>query len=184
MEREIRVSLVEQAARGDEAAFARIVATCHDDMARVCFVVCRDTDLAQEATQAAWPIAWRKLHTIRDADQVRPWLIAVAANEARQLMRRRGRRAMREIPIEPVAEAGTATAASSQGADPAERAGEIDLANAVGRLSLEDRSIVAMRYVAGLNSSEIGAAIGMSPGGVRTRLTRVLDKLREDLGDD
>ncbi len=96
MEGEVQGLLVDQAALGDEAAFARIVAACHDDMARVCFVVCRDTDLAQEATQAAWPIAWRKLDSIRDPERLRPWLIAIAANEARQLMRRRRRQALRE----------------------------------------------------------------------------------------
>ena len=179
MEREIRGSLVEQAANGDEVAFARIVAACHDDMARVCFIVCRDTDLAQEATQAAWPIAWRKLGSIRDPDRVRPWLVSVAANEARQLMRRRGRRALREVAIEPMSD----EQVGSQVGDPAERAEEIDLANAMARLSVDDRAMVAMRYVAGLTSGEIGAAIGMSPGGVRTRLGRLLGRLREDLGD-
>jgi RNA polymerase sigma factor (sigma-70 family) len=179
MEREIHGSLVELAASGDEAAFARIVAACHDDMARVCFVVCRDTELAQEATQAAWPIAWRKLDSIRDPERLRPWLIAIAANEARQVMRRRGRRALREIPIEPIAGDGIGV----QHGDPAGRIAEIDLANAMARLSLEDRAMVAMRYVAGLTSSEIGSAIGMSPGGVRTRLARLLARLREDLGD-
>ena len=39
------------AARGDEAAFTRIVAAHHDDMTRVCFVVCGDLDLAEEAVQ-------------------------------------------------------------------------------------------------------------------------------------
>jgi RNA polymerase sigma factor (sigma-70 family) len=180
MEREIPGSLVEQAANGDEVAFARIVAECHDDMARVCFVVCRDTDLAQEAAQAAWPIAWRKLDSIRDPDRLRPWLIAVAANEARQLMRRRGRRALREVAIEPT----TDERAGPYVGDPAERAAEIDLANAMSRLSLDDRAMVAMRYVAGLTSTEIGMAIGMSPGGVRTRLARLLGRLREDLGDE
>jgi RNA polymerase sigma-70 factor (ECF subfamily) len=179
MEAEIRSSLVERAANGDEVAFAGIVAACHDDMARVCFVLCRDTDLAQEATHAAWPIAWRKLSSVRDPAQVRPWLIAVAANEARQLMRRRGRRALREIAIDPMSDAH-----GPRSADPAERAGAIDLANAMGRLNLEDRALVAMRYVAGLTSSEIGTAIGMSPGGVRTRLARLLGRLREDLRDD
>lgn len=82
-------SLVAEAANGDEAAFARIVAAHHDDMARVAFVVCRDIHLAQEAAHAAWPIAWRKLATIRDPDKLRPWLMAIAANEARSLARRR-----------------------------------------------------------------------------------------------
>jgi RNA polymerase sigma factor (sigma-70 family) len=180
VEGQVRGSLVEQAARGDEAAFARIVAACHDDMARVCFIVCRDTDLAQEAAQAAWPLAWRKLDSIRDPDRLRPWLISIAANEARQLMRRRGRRAVREVAIEPM----TDESSGSQVGDPADRAAEIDLANAMARLDLEDRAMVAMRYVAGLTSREIGAAMGMSPGGVRTRLARLLGRLREDLRDD
>jgi RNA polymerase sigma factor (sigma-70 family) len=179
MQREAHGSLVEQAAKGDETAFARIVAACHDDMARVCFVVCRDTELAQEAAQAAWPIAWRKLGSIRDPERLRPWLISIAANEARQLMRRRGRRALREIAIEPRAD----EASGSRVGDPAERAAEIDLANAMARLSLDDRTMVAMRYVAGLTSTEIAMATGMSPGGVRTRLARLLGRLREDLGD-
>ncbi len=180
MERDIRSSLVELAANGDQVAFARIVADCHDDMARVCFVVCRDTELAQEATQAAWPIAWRKLDSIRDPDRLRPWLVSIAANEARQLMRRRGRRALREISIDPLADGQLGPNAG----DPAEHAAEIDLSNAMARLSLDDRAMVAMRYVAGLTSTEIGVAIGMSAGGVRTRLARLLGRLREDLRDE
>ena len=85
---------------------------------------------------------------------------------------------MREIAIDPAADGG-----EPRSADPGDRAGEIDLANAMGRLSLEDRALVAMRYVAGLTSSEIAVAVGMSPGGVRTRLGRLLGRLREDLRD-
>ena len=54
-------SAVAQATAGDQAAFARIVRAHHDDMTRVCFVICGDLDLADEAVGAAWPIAWRKL---------------------------------------------------------------------------------------------------------------------------
>jgi hypothetical protein len=37
-------SLVALAATGDEVAFERIVAAYHDDMARVCFVICHDVE--------------------------------------------------------------------------------------------------------------------------------------------
>ncbi|MEZ4596154.1 MAG: sigma factor-like helix-turn-helix DNA-binding protein [Chloroflexota bacterium] len=69
------------------------------------------------------------------------------------------------------------------GADPADRVAEVDLADALARLDLDDRAIVAMRYAVGLSSSEIGAAIGMTPGGVRARLARLIARLREDLRD-
>ena len=74
---------------GDEAAFAQLVATYHADMARVAFVACGDRELAEDAVQSAWLVAWRKLHSLRDPDRVRPWLLAVTTNEARQLVRRR-----------------------------------------------------------------------------------------------
>ena len=171
--------LVAEARSGDERAFARIVAAYHDDMARVAFVVCRDPQLAQEAAHAAWPLAWQKLSTVRDPARLRPWLIAIAANEARGLARRRGRRAVREIAIDPIVE----TNAAPAGADPAERVGLIDLANALAGLDLDDRTVVGMRYAVGMSSTEIGLAIGMTAGGVRARIARLLVRLRKDLGD-
>jgi len=170
---------VARAATGDEVAFARIVAAHHDDMARVAFVVCGDVELAQEAVQAAWPKAWAKLGSMRDADRLRPWLVSIAANEAKQLIRSRHRRWLRETPIEddqPVT--------PRAGADPESRAAILDLANALAGLEPDDRTLIALRYAAGLTSDEIGRAIGMTGGGVRARLARLLTRLREELHDD
>ena len=171
--------VVDAAAAGDEAAFARIVAAHHEDLVRVSFVIGGgDASLAQEAAQTAWAIVWRKLHTLRDADRLRPWLVSVAANEARRLARRRGRRALVEIAVYPDLEGMPADAG-----DPAARVEQVDLANALRRLSPEDRALVALRYVAGLHSGEIAAAMGMSAVGVRTRLARALTRLRKELDD-
>jgi RNA polymerase sigma-70 factor (ECF subfamily) len=169
-------SVVALAARGDEAAFTRIVRARHDDMTRVCFVICGDLDLADDAVQAAWSIAWRKLATLNDPDRLRPWLVSVAANETRQLLRRRHRRTVVEVGI---------GAAEMPGAtDPASRAGDLDLVNALARLSPEDRALLAMRYVAGFDATEIGRAMGRSASGTRARLSRLLARLRPELTDD
>src|SRR5512143_4076703 len=87
------------AASGDHAAFARIVQAHHGDMTRVCYIVCGDLDLADEAVQAAWAIAWAKLGTLKDPERLRPWLVSVAANEARQILRRRRRRSVVELSV-------------------------------------------------------------------------------------
>ena len=170
---------VARAATGDEVAFARIVAAHHDDMARVAFVVCGDVELAQEAVQAAWQKAWTKLGSIRDAARLRPWLVSIAANETRQLVRSRHRRWLRETAIDGVEPTGART-----GPDPAGRAAQLDLANALAGLEPDDRTLIALRYAAGLTSDEIGRAIGMTGGGVRARLARLLTRLREELHDD
>ena len=97
---ETSAGLMRLAAGGDEVAFARIVDAHHADMSSVCFVVTGgDAELTAEAVQAAWPIAWRKLDTIREPERLRPWLISIAVNEARQLARRRRRGRVLEISV-------------------------------------------------------------------------------------
>jgi RNA polymerase sigma-70 factor (ECF subfamily) len=170
-------SVVARVAAGDEVAFARLIAAHHDDMARVAFVICGDADVAQEAVQAAWPRVWQKVGTVRDPDRIKPWLVSVAANEAKQLARGRGRRQVREVAVDPDVHG----ARSADRADPAERAAEIDLANALAGLDPTDRTVLALRYVAGFSSAEIGDVIGMSAPGVRARTARLLDRLRREL---
>ena len=41
-----------------------------------------------------------------------------------------------------------------------------------------------MRYVAGFDSTELALATGISASGTRSRIERLLKRLREDLGDD
>jgi RNA polymerase sigma factor (sigma-70 family) len=164
---------IAQAIAGDEAAFARIIATYHADLMRVAFVVCGDRELAGDAVEAAWTIAWRRLGTLRDPERLRPWLVAVAANEARQAIRREHRRAVNELRVEaprqPFAH------------DPAAVIDRIDLVNALACLDAADRALLAMRYVVGLDATEIGAATGRSPSGTRARLARLLRRLRKEL---
>lgn len=169
-------SVVDAAAAGDAIAFARLVAAYHADMIRVAFVVSGgDQDAADDAVQAAWAIAWQKLVTLRQRDRVRPWLVAVAANEARQSVRRRHRQAVVELRV---------GSADREEADPAAGIERVDLVNALGHLTPEDRALLAMRYVAGLDSTELGRSLGMSASGTRARLGRLLERMRKDLGHD
>jgi RNA polymerase sigma-70 factor (ECF subfamily) len=108
----------------------------------------------------------------RRPDQVRSWLVAVAANEARQTVRRR-----RTIHVVDVSEAFEVVG----GDDPASTIGLVDLQRALRGISAEDRSLLALRYVAGLDSTEIAAHLGGSASGIRSRLARLLDRLRADL---
>ena len=163
------------AVAGDVDALARIVGAYHDDMSRIAYVICGDPDVAQDAVQSAWPKAWKKLGTIRERDKLRQWLMSIAANEARQIMRRRIGRHVVEIASIDVA---------AVGSDPALRAGEIDLDSALRRLSPDDRAILALRHVGGYDATEIGRALGMPAASVRTRLSRTIARLRKELTDD
>jgi RNA polymerase sigma factor (sigma-70 family) len=166
-------STVALAGAGDEAAFAQLVATYHVDMARVALVIGGDRELAEDAVQSAWLVAWRKLGSLRDPDRVRPWLLAVTANEARQLLRRRHGPILEihvQIPGDP-------------GGDPSTGIERLDLRRALARLSPDDRLVLAMRYAVDLRSDELGAALGTSPSAARMRLSRAVDRLRKELRD-
>ena len=164
------------AAAGDETAFRRIIAAHHEDMRRVCLAISGDHAIAEEAVQAAWLVAWKKLDKVHAPDQLRPWLVSVAAREARQLLRKRHRRGRIEFT--------TPTAGSRGGVDPATGIASMDLRAALLRLHADDRALLAMRYGAGFNSNELAIATGKSPAAIRQRLKRLVDGLREDLSHD
>jgi RNA polymerase sigma-70 factor (ECF subfamily) len=167
------VALVPLAAAGDKAAFTRLVETFHADMARLAYFVCGgNRELAEDAVQSAWAIAWSRLGTLRDHDRIRPWLLSVTANEARQMLRhqRQGAAVRLEFAEQRV---GALDAYSSPVS--------LDMANVLARLKPEERTLIALRYAAGLDSAEIGAVLGMSASGVRSRLDRLLDRLRAEL---
>ena len=168
-------STVGLAAGGDEAAFARLIDRHHAAMARVAYVICGDPELTRDAVQVAWATAWRRLGDVREPERVRSWLVAIAANEARQTMRRERRSTVVDI---------SSIADPDGGSDPADHIGVVDLARVLRGLGPDDRALLALRYVAGLDSTEIAAHTGGTASGVRSRLARLLDRLRRDLAFD
>lgn len=163
------------AAAGDDTAFQHIITAHHEDLRRVCQAISGDHAVADEAVQAAWLVAWKKLHRVRGPDQLRPWLMSVAVNEAKKLMSRRRRRAEVEVATDASDEPG--------GIDPATGIAAVDLRAALSRLDPDDAALLAMRYVAGFDSNELAAATGISPSGTRSRIERALKRLRKDLDD-
>src|SRR6266516_638506 len=112
--------------------------------------------------------------------RVRHWLVAVAANEARRVVRTR-RRGVVEISVATIEIAGTADSRP----DPLEHGiARADLAAAIAALDPTDRALLALRYVAELESHDIGRALGLSASGARGRLSRLLVRLRGELNDD
>jgi RNA polymerase sigma-70 factor (ECF subfamily) len=170
-----QADMLASAAADDEIAFRRIIAAHQAEMHRVCAYIAGDLAIADEATQTAWVVAWRRLRDVSGPSHLRPWLMRVAANEAKQLLRKRSTRARFEVT--------TVVSQVPGGHDPATGVTGLDLREAISRLNADDRALIAMRYVAGFDSSELALATGKSPAAVRQRLKRLLDRLREDLTD-
>ena len=165
-------AVVRSAATGDEVAFARLVAAHHASMARVAFVICGDIEVSRDVLQTAWTIAWRRIGSLRDPARIRPWLVAIAANEARKAAGRNRRRAFVDL---------SGAIARIGADDPIDAVDVMDLELVLRGLSPDERQLLALRYAADLDSTEIADQLGITASGVRSRLARILKRVRNDL---
>ena len=163
--------LVGRAKAGDTEAFSEIVARYGPDVLRLSMVITGDPPTAEDAAQNTWSRAWRRIDTLRDATRLRPWLLRIAANEAKQVMRRNRRHPTSSLDLSAEIGDGATTA-------------DADLRATLAGLDLADRELLAYRYVLGLTSDEIGRHLGLSGEGVRSRLKRLRDRLAKEITDD
>jgi len=164
------------ARRGDGDAYASLV-RAHSDIAfRTAMLITQDAAEAEEAAQDAFVKAWRALGRFREGEPFRPWLLAIVANEARNRRRSAGRRAALALRVAPGGEfAGSAEAAALAGAERA------TLLEALGRLRGDDRLVLGCRFLLELSEAETASALGVRPGTVKSRTSRALARLREEL---
>ncbi len=171
--------LVERARRGDGAAFGTLVRD-HEELAfRTAYLITRNAADAEDAAQAALVKAHRALPRFRRGAPLRPWLLAIVANEARNRVRSAARRDALALRAAHEAPSGDA-APSPEGALLAaeERAA---LLAALESLPEPDRLVLSCRYLLDLGETETAAVLGLRRGTVKSRTARALARLRERL---
>ncbi|MGH2517410.1 MAG: RNA polymerase sigma factor, partial [Ktedonobacterales bacterium] len=163
-----------------ESDYTRFVALVPEHMeavVRVAAALVGAAD-AEDAAQEAVVRAWRAWTALRDPAAMRPWLLRIAVNVCHDW--RRGSFGVRQRLTGPLEDAeGFAAMVADPGA--LDVAAALDLREAVNRLDPDLRVVVALRYYAGMDATEIGAALDIPPATVRTRLRRALHTLRDRL---
>jgi RNA polymerase sigma-70 factor (ECF subfamily) len=152
----------------------------HQDIAfRTACVVTGSAADAEEATQDAFVKAWRALGRFRPGAPFRPWLLTIVANEARNRRRAAGRRA--GLALRAAAERPSGDAAPSPEAALLLGARRSELLEALGALDERDRTVLTCRYLLELSEDETAAALGCRPGTVKSRTSRALGRLRDEV---
>ena len=145
---------------------------------RTAHLVCPEAD-ADDAVQEAFLKAYRALPRFRAGSPVRPWLLRIVANEARNRRRSAGRReglALRAAAADPASHV-------EPGPERAVIAAETraELLRAVGLLRDDDREILGARFMLELSEAEAAETLGLPRGTVKSRTSRALGRLREIL---
>ena len=168
--------LVEQARRGDIAAYGDLVRRHQEVAVRTAYLACGDATEAQDAVQEAFIKAFAALGRFRPGAPFRPWLLRIVVNEAHNRRRSAGRRtglAFRIAEDRPADDAAPSPEAAVLAAE-AHR----DLVAALARLPHDDRLVIGCRYFLELSEAETATALDVPRGTVKSRLSRALGRLR------
>jgi RNA polymerase sigma factor (sigma-70 family) len=168
--------LVSRAQRGDEAAYEEIVHRYEDVAFRTAYLITASAEEAEDATQDGFVKAYRALGRFRYGAELRPWLLTIVANEARNRVRSSGRRHRLELRLTEAFRPGDA-APSPEAVTVAhdERRRLLAMVNELGQ---DDRLVIASRYFLELSGEETAAVLGIPEGTVKSRLSRALGRLR------
>lgn len=172
-------TLIRHAANGDAAAWESLMLTHQEPVFRLAYLLLGDPDEAEDAAQESFLRAWKYLKRFDPTRPLRPWLLSITANLARNRRRSAGRyfaalvRAFRDEPASARIEE-----KSIQKLDATE------LWHAVRNLGLAEQQIIYLRYFLDLSVSETAQVLQVAEGTVKSRLSRALEKLRMIIKQD
>jgi len=160
---------------GRALAFEALYRGCRDDVYAYVAGLLGDRHAAEDVTALAFERAYRRRRRFDPRrGSGRAWVFAIARNAALDELRRRKRDA--SLAADPE-DAAAATPADDAEAELRRAA----LREALRRLDLRERELVALRFFAGLSHAEIASVLGISPSNAGTRLHRAVDKLRSEI---
>jgi RNA polymerase sigma-70 factor, ECF subfamily len=180
-------ALVRAAQAGDLDAFNVLVQRHERPVFNVALRLLRDVGLAEDATQDAFIRAWQNIGTFQTGS-VRSWLYKIATNRAYDMLRASARRPAGSleaemVEIEPIWASG-GQGDESPDAHALRRELSIYLERALTALPDDQRMVVMLVDVQGLDYHEVAETMGIALGTVKSRLSRARAKIRQALADD
>ena len=145
--------------------FAAAAAPLERLLLSVSYGVLHSWDLAADAVQSALLKGWRYRHSVKDPASFKPWLVRIAINESKNLLRR-------GFPVE--LDENTVD-------EPVDREMRLDVRQAVYALPEKYRLPVILFYFEDMAVADIAKALDIPQGTVISHLHRGRARLREEL---
>lgn len=173
--------LIERAKRGDGGAVEELVRRYQDVVFRVAYLITGDAEEAKDAAQSAFIKAYYALPRFRPGAPLRPWLLRIVANEARNRRTAAGRHPTLALSAAADRPSGNAAPSPEEAAIAGER--RRALLAAVDGLREDERLVIAYRYFFDLSEAEMAEALEIPRGTVKSRLSRALARVRGRMVD-
>ncbi|MCX7032819.1 MAG: sigma-70 family RNA polymerase sigma factor [Arenimonas sp.] len=168
------------AARGDRAAYGRIVAGCQSTVTSIALAIVRDVPTSEDIAQEAFLSAWQNLRKLHNPASFLPWLRQITRNLARDHLRSQAHRRAPSGDMEAV----LAAVADPHPGPPdhlAHAQEEAAAADVIDRLPEESREVLLLYYREGQSSRQVASLLGLQDAAVRKRLSRARQLVRDEL---
>ena len=172
--------LVRATLRGDTSAFGTIVERYWNMIVALALTKIADPVEAEDIAQESFLKAYSQLHSLRHPSRFAGWLSKIALQQCSNTIRRSVRcRTALGCRAKSLDDLGEQLAGSP---NPGLTKSQIHFVRqTVGRLPEKFRTLVVMRFAAGLSAVQIAEQMGKRPGAIRVRLHRAYKILRRDL---
>ena len=184
------VQFIERLRAGEAAAFDRLVQERSSDVYALLYRLTEDAEEARDLTQETFLRIFQSIDRFRGDADLKTWIYRIAINQARNRWRW-WRRRRRDVTVSLDAENARdeqplSARLRAHGIDPEQEAlrreREMALRGALRTLGRAYREVVILRDVEGLSYEEVAAALEISIGTVKSRLSRGRQELRRKLG--
>jgi len=174
--------VIERVLAGETALHEIIMRRYNQRLYRVVISILRDSDETEDVMQDAYVRAYQHLRQFEGRAAFSTWLARIAVHEALARLRSRGR--MQQLDAE-VDEGEISVDFAGGSANPEESTSQAELARLLEQslmnLPEQYRTVLMLRDVEDLSTSETAAALGLTEENVKVRLHRGRSLMRRDL---
>ena len=176
-------ALMAMLSRGADEALAELVQRYQNDIFRFCVYYVKEVERARELTQETFLRVFKARDRFDSARRFRPWLLCIARNLCLNDLKRKRTAVMESLEdyaSNARSETGELFQSQADGPEALAVAGErrAALEQALNELEPEAREIVILRFFERMQAREIAEITGSTEGAVRTRLHRIMRRLR------
>lgn len=168
------LGLVERAIGGDFEAFGELYSIYLDRIYRYIFYLVKDRMTAEDITEEAFFKAWKAIKSCKGKERTfSSWLYRIAHNHVIDYLRSRGKYLSLEMEI--IGKVSGPELEVEGALEQQELLGVIDC------LPQNQRQVIILKFIEGLDNSEIEQVMGKSQGAIRVLQMRALAALRQEL---
>lgn len=166
-------TLVRRAKQNDTRAYEQLYRLHQGRVYGLCMRLCRDREMAEDLTQEAFVLAWRKLATFRGDSAFGSWLYRITTNVALSYLRKQ-KTFLTSLQSELSEEPATVPVVEER----------MSLDKAISQLPDGARAVFVLYCVEGYSHSEIGGMLKIAVGSSKAQLHRARQLLQRFLDYD